>query len=314
MKTVKIKVHAKINLTLEIVGIKDGYHMLDSLVASLDMFDLVLLKKRKDKLSAVTMKGLDSDKIPVDNNALKAAEAFSKRFDVTGAEITVHRNIPMGAGLGGSSADIAGVLNGMAKLYGIDDRKAVEQLAEELGSDSKYMLTGGFARMQGRGELLTPLSVHTPLHFLLICPQSTVSAGACYKEYDALVEGRAEKTKDVTENCIRLLQENGVNEVGRYLMNDLFAPAVRLNPDILTAYEEAKSFSPLGVVMTGSGSCVLALFESKELCEWAKSRYKGKFKTYVAKTVIPNGEKDKGSIRNPFALTAEELSGYTDGE
>jgi 4-diphosphocytidyl-2C-methyl-D-erythritol kinase len=71
-----------------------------------------------------------------------------------------------------------------------------------------------------------------------------------------------------------------------------------------TAYEQAKSFSPLGAVMTGSGSAVFALFETKELCQWAQSRYKGKFRTYVAETLVPdylNGKKTFG-FKNPFVL------------
>ena len=62
---VKIKSYAKINLTLEILGVEGGYHLLDSLVASVDIFDLIVLKKRKDKLSRVIMKGMDSESIPL---------------------------------------------------------------------------------------------------------------------------------------------------------------------------------------------------------------------------------------------------------
>ena len=69
--------------------------------------------------------------------------------------------------------------------------------------------------------------------------------------------------------------------------------------------------SVLGAVMTGSGSAVLALFETRELCEWAKSRYKGKFRTYVVQTVIPDytacGKKVASGWRNPFALSEEEM-------
>ena len=68
MNSVKIKAYAKVNLTLEIVGVKDGYHMLDSLVASVDLYDLVALKKRKDKLCSVQMRGLGSESIPPENN------------------------------------------------------------------------------------------------------------------------------------------------------------------------------------------------------------------------------------------------------
>lgn len=312
MNTVKIKAYAKVNLTLEITGVEGGYHLLDSLVASVDIFDLIVLKKRKDKLSRVTMKGMGSESIPPEkNNALKAAEAFSSEFGTDGAEITVYKNIPMGAGLGGSSADVSGVLNGMAKLYGVEDKEALKRLADRLGSDTGYMLTGGFARMQGRGERATPLEIGAKLHFLLICPSSDVSSGACYQKYDELPK-TLEWKESATEGCIAALRKNDVNGAGRYLTNDLYVPALHLNPDVQKAFEEAQSFSPSGAVMTGSGSCVLAMFETKELCEWAKSRYRGRFRTYVVSTVVPDYDnvKKKRSIgwRNPFVLSQEEQS------
>ncbi|MBO7298144.1 MAG: 4-(cytidine 5'-diphospho)-2-C-methyl-D-erythritol kinase [Clostridia bacterium] len=299
MQSVKIKAYAKINLTLEIQGVEKGYHLLDSLVASIDLHDVITLKKRKDRLSSVTMKGMGSESIPPEkNNALKAAEAFSETFGVFGVDITIYKNIPLGAGLGGSSADISGVLLGMAKLYGITDFAAVETLADSLGSDTRYMLTGGYARMQGRGEKITPLNITQPLHLLLICPDSSVSAGACYQKYDTLPK-TLQWRESQTENCIAALQKNQVNEVGRYLTNDLFVPALHLNGEVEQALLEAQSFAPLGACMTGSGSCVFALFESKELCEWAKSRYKGKFRAFTAQTVA---SKTKLKFRNPFAL------------
>lgn len=297
MNTVKIKAYAKVNLTLEITGEREGYHLLDSLVASVDISDVIVLKKRKDKLSSVTMRGLASERIPPEqNNALKAAELFSQKYGVAGADITVYKNIPLGAGLGGSSADASGVLRGMAKLYRIDDEAGIGELADRLGSDTKYMLNGGFVRMRGRGTELTETGICEPLHFLLILPRSSVSTGACYGAYDSMPK---ESYTAATENCIRALLEKDKEQAGRYLKNDLFLPAASLNTDVQKAYEEALSFSPLGAVMTGSGSCVLAFFETPELCAWAQSRYKGKFRTLVAKTVEPNKIK---VWRNPFAL------------
>ena len=314
MKTVKIKSYAKVNLTLEIVGVEGQFHMLDSLVASVDLYDLITVKARKGKLSAVKMRGMGSEAIPPEqNNALKAAEAFSAAFGTDGAEITIYKNIPIGAGLGGSSADIVGVLNGMAQLYGIEDRAALKALADKLGSDTGYMLDGGFARMQGRGENVTPLDIGAKLHFLLLCPQTPVSAGGCYRAYDSLPKTCQEREK-FTDNCIAALCENNLNGVGRYVMNDLYIPATTLNEDVQKAYEEARSFSPLGTVMTGSGSGVLALFAHKELCEWAKSRYKGKFDAFVVSTITPDytAKKTKKtwlSFKNPFVLSDEEREG-----
>ena len=307
MNTVRIKAYAKVNLTLEITGIENGFHTLDSLVASVDLHDLVVLKKRKDKLSFVTMHGMGSEGIPPEkNNALKAAETFSERLNTNGADIVIYKNIPMGAGLGGSSADVAGVLNGMAKLYGVDDERALEEIADGLGSDTKYMLKGGFVRMRGRGEKLTTTNITQKLHMLLICPHSDVSTAACYRKYDELPK-TLEWKESPTEACISALERGDINEGGRYATNDLFKPAIQLNGEVLTALEEAKAFSPITACMTGSGSCVFALFETKEFCEWAQSRYKGKFRTIVTETVLPQAEKAKKKLRNPFVLSDEEI-------
>jgi len=308
MKTVAIKAYAKVNLTLQIVGQAGGYHQLDSLVASVDLFDKIVLKKRKDGLCSVVMKGLGSESIPPEeNNALKAGEAFAKAFQTTGADITVYKNIPLGAGLGGSSADAAGVLRGMAKLYGVNDPNKLCELADALGSDIRYMLFGGFARMQGRGEQVEPLAVDEKLHFLLLCPSEGVSTKECYRKYDeyAKVELGA-NGENATQNCIDALLQKDVFKAGRYLKNDLFKPASELCVSVKKAWEEANSFSPLGAVMTGSGSCVLAMFENREFCEWAKSRYRGKARAIVAQTVLPNGK--ERSWRNPYSLSEEELT------
>lgn len=304
MNTVKIKARAKINLTLDIVGEAGGYHLLDSFVASVDLYDLVVVRKRKDKLVSVTMKGMGSEGIPPEsNNARKAGEAFVQSFSTCGADITVFKNIPIGGGLGGSSADAAGVLNGMEKLYETGDREALNALADSLGSDTRYMLDGGFCRMRGRGDKLAFLPRPAEkLHFLLICPNTPVSAGACYREYDRSAGEKPGGEEPFTESCIEAFLRGDASGTGRYMTNALFPAAARLNPDVERALEEAKSFSPLGAAMTGSGSCVAALFETRELCEWARSRYTGKFRTYVVQTAVP---REKGVFCPSWAADGE---------
>ena len=282
--------------------------MLDSLVTQVDLYDLIVLKKRKDGLSFVKMHGLNSEAIPPEkNNAWKAADAFAKRFGTTGADIVVYKNIPMGAGLGASSADAAGVLNGMAKLYGLTDRAdELKELADSLGSDTGYMLTGGFARMQGRGEKITKLPIAERLHFLLICPKEGVSTAECFRVYDEekFAENREFSTGETTQKCIDAFLRGEINEGGRYLTNDLYEPAKTLSAEVKEAYVQACSFAPLGAVMTGSGSCVLAMFENEEFCRWAQSRYRGRARAYVVKTLPIRREKG----RNPFALSEDELA------
>lgn len=287
MDYVRVKAYAKINLTLDITGASGGYHTIDSVVASIDLYDLITVKKRRDKLVSVTMHGEGSESIPYDeNNAAKAAEAFVSRFGTDGADITVWKNIPMGAGLGGSSADVAGVLNAMAKLYGAGGYGQLKQIADGLGSDCGYMLTGGFARLSGRGEIVERLKSGVKLDIGLLLSKSGVSTAQCYSLCDS-IGSNAEFTSDMAQRAV--LAENR-EEIGKSLSNGLYAAAVRLNSDVEECYAQLKAFDPLGVNMTGSGSGVYAIFENDQFLRYAKSRYRGKHTFITTKTVVPTKE------------------------
>lgn len=280
---VSIKAYAKLNLTLDISGVFGGFHMLDSLVCSVDLYDLIMLKKRRDNGVRVEMHGFGTELMPIEsNNAYKAAEAFIKRFGTRGADITIYKNIPLAAGMGGSSADAAGVLRGLAKLYGTGSESQLKELADSLGSDTGYMLTGGFARLKGRGEKVEFLDVRQKLNFLVLIPESGVSTAECYSLYD-----KSPGPAVTTEEAVEALNTGNLTALGKMLSNALYKPATALNGSVAKAYGELKEFDPLGVTMTGSGSAVIALFENAEFCAYAKSRYRGKFKVIQLKTVIP---------------------------
>lgn len=280
MESVRIKAYAKINLTLAITGVSGGYHMLDSIVATVDLYDLIIIKKRKDKLVSITMRGLGSEGIPFeDNNAVKAAELFIETFKTNGADITVFKNIPMGAGLGGSSADAAGVLNGLAKLYKINDLPALKLIADKTGSDTRYMLTGGYARLFGRGDEVKAIDSKLKLNILMLVPKSGVSTAQCFCLFDRTQ--KAGGNSDLAESALignneRLLSQN--------LTNALLSPAISLNSDVKECFDSLNAFCPLAVNMTGSGSGVYAIFENREMCEYAKSRYLGGALAYCLKT------------------------------
>ena len=304
MNAIKIKSYAKVNLTLDVVGEKGGYHLLDSFVASVDIYNLISVSKRKDKLVSGRMKGLGMDQVPFEEtNACKVAEAFVEKFSTLGADITIYENIPVGAGLGGSSADAAGVLRALAKLYGVEKEKLYE-IANDFGSDIAYMIDGGYARMQGRGEIITPVEEKSSLNLLLLCPSSKVSAGACYREFDNAKQGKNLGVS--TQVAIDAYLNGDIAGLCEKMKNDLILGATTLNMDVEKGLQELKSFSPLGVGMTGSGSATFAVFETKELCEWAKSRYRGKFRAFVVKT---QGRERTKSWKNPFLLSNDEKSG-----
>ena len=283
MESVRVKSYAKINLTLNITGVEDGYHMLDSVVTTVDLYDLIVIKKRKDSLVSITMHGCGSEGIAFeDNNAAKAAQAFVDKYSTSGADITVYKNIPMGLGLGGSSADAAGVLNGLFRLYKIDDLAGKKLLADEFGSDTRYMLTGGYARLFGRGNEVKLLDGNLKLNLLLLDPKESVSTAQCYKKFDEV--GTLGGNSDAAENAVVC---GDLNSLALNLNNALTGAACSLSGGVQRAIDELKEFDPLAVNMTGSGSGVYAVFENAELCRYARSLYKFKFRIYELKTHLP---------------------------
>ena len=283
----KCRAYAKVNLSLNISGTRGGYHLIDSVAASVDLFDEVVARPRRDTLVNVYMRGMGSESIPPEeNNAVRAGEAFVSALGTCGADIQIRKNIPLGAGLGGSSADAAGVLNAMAKLYGADGEELVP-LAAACGSDTPYMLGGGFARLSGRGERVERLPLRRTFHMLLLLPEGGTSAAACYKKYD-------EAPDPLRADSARLwaaLAHGGFADVCENVYNALGAPACALHAGTAEALALARSLSPAACAVTGSGSGVFALFETEEVCRWAQGHCKNKKKlrTLVVRTLQPRG-------------------------
>lgn len=283
MNYARIKVYAKVNLTLDITGVQGGYHSIDSVVASIDLYDIITAKKRKDGLVNVTMHGEGSESIPPEkNNAYKAAEAFMAEFKSTGADITVWKNIPVGAGLGGSSADVAGVLLAMAKLYDVTNFDQLKALADSLGSDCGYMLTGGYARISGRGEKVKRIDSNLKLQLVLLVPKGGVSTASCYAKSDEFAHGAPQS--QAAEDA---LVAEDLFALAKSLNNHLYEGACTLNNGVEVAACELKEFDPLGVNMSGSGSGVYAIMQNDQFSWYVKSRYYGKHRLILTKTVLP---------------------------
>lgn len=295
MNRIKIKSYAKINLGLDVFAPQNGFHQIESVVCSVDIYDLIVLDKRKDKNINITMKGQNSEFIPQEKNvAYLCAQKFINAFNCNGVDITVYKNIPQGAGLGGSSADGAGVLRGLKTLYNISDEEKIYEIASNCGSDIVYMMQGGFAKLSGKGDFVEKLETMLKLNFFLVLPNTAVSTKECYDKFDELNI----KTQYSSRNIASAVSNNDFNGVCENLHNDLYLPAESLNSDVKQALEEIKEFCPDGFSMTGSGSCCFGIFKDFEMCDYAKSRYKGKFKTYA----VSSYKEIKNILKNPFIL------------
>ena len=273
MNTARANAYAKLNLTLDVCGVEDGYHLLDSLAVTVDLFDRAVATKRKDGRVRVRAEGGEVEPIE------RAAERFFEVYKGGGADITVYKNVPVGAGMGGSSTDVAATLLALAKLYEIADMGGVKSLADELGSDTGYLLCGGAARLRGRGERVE-YSDMPPLFFLVLVPPSRVDTAGCFQLFDRM----GKEFPPRTERAIEAFR-GGAAWAAKLFGNHLTEAAVSLCPEIGKALFALRALSPLCACMTGSGSACYAAFETRELAEWAQSRYQGNCRTFVLKSM-----------------------------
>ncbi len=231
-------------------------HMLDSVMMSVDVFDTVTVAERNDK--QINVKFIGTDLVPAENNtAYKAAKAVQDIIGCNGFDITVEKRIPIGAGLGGSSADGAAVLRALDVLYklpqlGVNMRK----LALFVGSDVPFMLTGGLARVTGLGEELFFIENKLKL-FTVGLMANPVSTAAAYKKFDELHKDCKHCPTDTDKLCNLLL--DGDNKAIEHLGNALYEPAVYFSPEIAKNTELLRSYGA-AVNLTGSGGMTLGYF------------------------------------------------------
>lgn len=245
----KLKAKAKINLSLNITGVKNGYHELESVVTEISLADDVYFKKSDE----ISVKYKNFDIPPEKDNALKALKEFYAVYG-KGAEIVIRKKIPIKSGLGGSSADAVGVLKALKILYPETDEGVLKEIAKKCGSDCLVQYTGGLSVMRGRGESVQPIEFDKKLYFLVLTVDGGVDTAKCFSLFDS-----SEKVGFIDNN--RLI--DGLKRGEKvFLGNCLTFPAKKLNPRIKEAEELLKGLYDV-VNMSGSGSAIYALFYSK---------------------------------------------------
>lgn len=261
MEKIKLRANAKINLCLAINGKReDGYHLIDTVMQSVDIFDGVTIE-RDNNISVVC----DID-VPMEKNiAYKAALLFFEHTKVIGgAKITINKNIPEAAGLGGGSADAAAVLLGLNTLYETNlDYKTLCNLAEKLGADVPFFIKGGTQRCEGIGEILTELPLFDKGYFLIVKHGEKPSTKEMYNKLDKVGYNNPD-----TKSVIKAIEKGDLEALAENLGN-CFADT----QDYSYIEAKFKETNPLGVCLSGSGPSVFAMYESKEKSNKAKEYF-----------------------------------------
>lgn len=257
---VGVLARAKVNLFLSVVGRRpDGYHEVETVMQSVDLFDEVDVGRAE--VTTVSIKWAPGLSGPVPAAPDLVEKALGVFAEATGreaeAEVRVVKQIPIGAGLGGGSADAAAALLGINELL---DRPAslpeLEEMCARVGSDVPFALRGGVALATGRGEMLSPLSCPACLWWVLAMPEAGLSTASVYRRRDELPPApRGRDSQELTD----ALGAGDLRGVGASLHNDLEEAAFSLDPSLASRKRALLDAGALGAVMTGSGSAVAAL-------------------------------------------------------
>jgi 4-diphosphocytidyl-2-C-methyl-D-erythritol kinase len=253
---------AKINLTLRVGAVQgDGYHPLDSIVVFADWGDALSLAPSAD--FSLSLDGPEAPGIPTgaDNLVTRAVRslAMAAGREVDGA-ITLTKNIPAGAGLGGGSADAAAALRAYNRYWELDwPLEMLAGIGAQTGSDIPACLWSRPLRMTGRGERIRLIDHWPAFDAILVNPRKPVATGPAFKQFDDLPIGTG-KAYIGSSDTGRAAVMAGLSVA----TNDLTQAAMKVEPEIgevldLLAHTEAAEL----VRMSGSGATCFALYPSK---------------------------------------------------
>jgi 4-diphosphocytidyl-2-C-methyl-D-erythritol kinase len=263
---------AKINLSLHVTGQRaDGYHLLDSLVAFAEVGDMVSVASA-DRLS-LTIDGPMAASLPVteDNLVLRAARLLAPD---RGAAIRLTKSLPVASGIGGGSADAAATLLALSELWSMPLPAPAAILG--LGADVPVCLAGQAARMQGIGEIVTPLDRPLPAGWLaLVNPGVAVSTPAIFRNLTS-------KTNPGLPDSLGPWPD--LASLAAFLShqrNDLAAPAAALAPEISVALADLTTRPGcLLARMSGSGATCFGLFAAETEARTAAAALAGSHPTW----------------------------------
>jgi 4-diphosphocytidyl-2-C-methyl-D-erythritol kinase len=270
LSSLSLKAPAKINLYLEITANRaDGYHDLVMVLQSIDL---------SDRLDIHTI-GTDQifihcnhPEVPTDetNLAYKAAKLLQDLYpDFGGVDITITKNIPIGAGLAGGSTNAAAVLVGIDRLWNLGlTQGELRELSAQLGSDVPFCISGGTVLAVGRGELLSPLPTLENLALVICKPRklgiSTVWAYQTFRSQGLLATKSQPSHSSQMLAAISSRDESSHRQIARLLYNDLERVVLPAYPEIAKIKQDLEAQECLGVLMSGSGSTVFAIAQNLE--------------------------------------------------
>ncbi|SHL51367.1 4-diphosphocytidyl-2-C-methyl-D-erythritol kinase [Fibrobacter sp. UWT2] len=266
---------AKINLFLDVIRKReDGYHDLGTLFQTIDAGDTVSAEPRQD--GRITLCYNEPQNYPLETDLVyKAAKLLQQESGTTlGADIYLNKVMPLGAGLGGGSADAAATLRLLNQLWKLKFKfEKLEEIGAKLGADVPFLVRGGTAMAEGIGEKLTfvkPLQLNDEQYLLVATPLDSVPTKDAYAGVPKSGSDRWEtfkaKCKSAGKSAIEYALANGFNGFEESVFPK--------HPLVEEMKNEFKRLGATSVLMSGSGASVFGVFATRKQAKAAAEELK----------------------------------------
>ncbi|MFH0738376.1 MAG: 4-(cytidine 5'-diphospho)-2-C-methyl-D-erythritol kinase [Candidatus Omnitrophota bacterium] len=269
--------YAKLNLYLLVLNKRpDKHHNINTLFEKISLCDKITLQNRSDAKIRIISSSPCLPKDYTQNLAYLAAQLLQNTYALSrGVDISIIKNIPVGAGLGGGSSNAATVLLGLNKLWGLRlSRVKLIRLAKELGSDVAFFLYDTpFALGENKGDKIRELKAlkNTRLWHILIVPKIRVSTPSIYKGWDRLLaSGETSKRVGLTrarydvKMLILAIKKKDLSLISPKMFNGLQQVTTKVYPAVGRIIKALRSLGLGAILMSGSGPAVFAIIPSRK--------------------------------------------------
>jgi 4-diphosphocytidyl-2-C-methyl-D-erythritol kinase len=270
------RAYAKINLGLRVLRKRDdSYHDIETVLHRIDLFDEILFEPSSTISLSCNRRDLPTDDT---NLCVRAAVLLQQSLNIrNGVHITLKKNIPVGAGLGGGSSDAAAVLTALPVWWNKSpDTVDLHALASELGSDVPFFLKRGTARATGRGEILEYFDFDLPYSVVIVYPNIHISTTWAYQHVSSNPKPHTGSLKET------LLDHISDPRILRSLLRNDFEPLVlRTHEEVAGVMKIMYDSGAVFTQISGSGSSVYGFFESEQSARVALGNFPPEYAVFT---------------------------------
>lgn len=278
----ELKSYAKINLGLHVHDRrKDGFHNLTTVFQEISLYDNVNIREAKTFSCKTNLLSINEK----ENFGTIAYKLLKEKFpDIPNVEISISKNIPINAGLGGGSSNGAAVVKGINSLFNLSlTNKEMLEISSRVSSDSSFFINGGLQLGTQRGEVLKKISKTViPEHVLLIKPKLKV------KTKEAFLDLKNHLLNEDTHiNLSQLLEELKNNNFNSKLFkNDFEMYVFKTHPEIGEIKLKILDLGAIYASLSGTGSTVFGIFPTKVAAQKAEALFSPHYSTYYVNPII----------------------------